>query len=899
MFKSRFKRSPNNNQTTLPGVAADSSLPHSDATPENKGYPLNLASERHNTTGNTNSPKATIRKTRANFSVISRLNWTQGLRYLAILGFAFISLAGISFILTWQSSNLDVAKQKAGETAVADVIAPKDVSYTSPVSTEKAKDAAATNSSNDVYIRDQALVVGNRQQLAQLLNTLTAARNEADPFGLVSTTLAANSDVQAAHLTSDQLKTVLDFNNTEWSEVNTQAFDSYDLIMARDIHLGQLQDELSRFKTAVASPWNFSLSFARLSEPERKTVVALVTPYLDYNSHLDYQATQQRQQEARAQVSDVQIKLKQGQEIVRQGDVITPLQVEEIAHLEGINGPYNWESTVGTVGVVGMLILLLLSYFSLLFNQVWEHPRVLTFLGLLLVVSAAAIRITVSDPTNHTLRPFLLPLATISLLLTALFDINLAIFVTMVMAILAGYVGQSLEITAVIFAAGTVGALALWKAERTIVFAYAGMAIAGAQFVVALCFALIDHTLNLTNFGLLLVVSSANALVSTSLAFFSFSILGKFFNVTTVLSLLELAHPNQPLLRRLMREAPGTYHHSMLVSNLAEQAAEQIAGEALLARVGAYYHDIGKLSRPAFFIDNQGGGANIHDTLDPRESARIIKAHVSDGVALAHKHHLPNRVIDIIHQHHGTCVIAYFYNKAVSLGLDVDEIDFRYPGPKPQTKIAAIVMLADGCEAAVRANVQSGRIPTGASSPVPGSPNPDQNIRKTSIAEVVNKIVDDRLHEHQLDECNLTLRDIEEIRRLFTQILTDIYHPRISYPDPVRPAPKPEEQREAVVVMTVVPSLPAPSPAALEPSTSIRAGAPTRKLQPDENRLPVLAGAATTSLKPHSPVPPTGPQLVGPDSAASNLATTRSSDISGSSIGGAGRSVKISKVDRP
>jgi hypothetical protein len=206
-----------------------------------------------------------------------------------------------------------------------------------------------------------------------------------------------------------------------------------------------------------------------------------------------------------------------------------------------------------------------------------------------------------------------------------------------------------------------------------------------------------------------------------------------------------------------------------------------------------------------YFIDNQGNGPNIHDTLDPRQSAKIIRSHVEDGVRLAEQHRLPKRVIDIIHQHHGTCLVSYFYNKAVNMGLDVNELDFRYAGPKPQTKIAALVMLADGSEAAVRANVQSGRIITGQTPAVQTLTTEQANRKMVTISEVVNKIVDDRIKDNQLDECDLTLRDIEQVRRLFIEILTSIYHPRVDYPDPATPKPSEGQVVSATTVVDVTP----------------------------------------------------------------------------------------------
>jgi putative nucleotidyltransferase with HDIG domain len=400
------------------------------------------------------------------------------------------------------------------------------------------------------------------------------------------------------------------------------------------------------------------------------------------------------------------------------------------------------------------------------------------------------------------------------MLFAALLDIQLALFLAAILALFTGLISGQPELIAVFFAGSAIGALTIRKAENTLVFAYAGLAVAVSQFLVGFAGILLNRTLDTANLMLLLGFSALNGLISASLAFLSFAVLGKLFGVATVLQLLELAHPNQPLLRRLIREAPGTYHHSVMVSNLAEQAAERVADNALLARVGAYYHDIGKLTRPTYFIDNQAGGANIHDTLDPRESARFIKAHVEDGVSLARKHNLPRKVVDIIHQHHGTCAISFFYQKALKMGLDVNEIDFHYPGPKPQTKVAAIVMLADGCEAAVRANVQSGRILTGSRAAVSGISTPASPAggKILTIQDVVNKILDDRIRENQLSECDLTLRDIDEIRGLFVEILNGIYHPRITYPDkdsgPTPANQAPVTQPETTVMATNIREIP-------------------------------------------------------------------------------------------
>jgi putative nucleotidyltransferase with HDIG domain len=237
------------------------------------------------------------------------------------------------------------------------------------------------------------------------------------------------------------------------------------------------------------------------------------------------------------------------------------------------------------------------------------------------------------------------------------------------------------------------------------------------------------------------------------------------FGIVTSIKLLELSNPNQPVLKRLLYEAPGTYHHSIIVGNLAEAAVDVIDGNSLLARVGSYYHDIGKLKRPYFFKENQLTSDNPHDKIAPSLSTLIITNHIKDGVEIAKKYKLPGIIKDMIEQHHGTTLVKYFYYKAVN-GNDthdeVTETQFRYEGPKPNTREAAIVMLADSIEAAVR------------SIPSPTKPK---------IEDMVNKVIREKIADGQLDDSALTLRDINRITSAFLNVLTGIYHDRIEYPD--------------------------------------------------------------------------------------------------------------------
>jgi cyclic-di-AMP phosphodiesterase PgpH len=234
------------------------------------------------------------------------------------------------------------------------------------------------------------------------------------------------------------------------------------------------------------------------------------------------------------------------------------------------------------------------------------------------------------------------------------------------------------------------------------------------------------------------------------------------FGILSTMKLIELSNPNHPLLRKILMEAPGTYHHSVMVANLADAACEAIGANGLLARVGCYYHDIGKTKRPNFFIENQMHRENPHDRLPPDKSANIIISHVTDGAAILKKYNLPKEIIHIAEQHHGNTLLKFFYHKAVQGGEDVKEEDYRYPGPKAQTKESAIVGIADSVEAAVRSLNQ---------------PTPE------TIESLVKKIVSDRLQDGQLNECDLTLKELETVSHSFCETLKGIFHSRIEYPE--------------------------------------------------------------------------------------------------------------------
>jgi putative nucleotidyltransferase with HDIG domain len=350
------------------------------------------------------------------------------------------------------------------------------------------------------------------------------------------------------------------------------------------------------------------------------------------------------------------------------------------------------------------------------------------------------------------------------MLLAILLDASLATIVIAIVALIGGAVnGGSLEFTAYIFLGGLAGVVTVRRGDRLQVFVQASLAVFAVNALVVTVFSLLGAR-DLRGILELWFASAMSAAGSGIATVGTFAVLGSVFGILTVFQLLELANPSQPLLRRVLVETPGTYHHSLMVGNLAERAAEAIGADPLVTRVAAYYHDVGKLANPLAFIENQAGGDNIHDQLEPEVSAQILKQHVADGIDLAYKARLPKALIAYIPQHHGTAIMSYFYARAKELagpGVVVDERKFRHAGPKPQSREAALIMLADGVEASVRS--LSAR-------------------DEPAIRAMVSRIIEERTTDAQFDECDLTLRDLELIREAFVGQLLGMYHTRVAYP---------------------------------------------------------------------------------------------------------------------
>jgi len=360
--------------------------------------------------------------------------------------------------------------------------------------------------------------------------------------------------------------------------------------------------------------------------------------------------------------------------------------------------------------------------------------------------------------------PFLIPLACVPMLLALLINDKVSLTISVLNSVLvSATVGFNIEITLLAVASSLVSVLVLKKMQQRndILYSALYLAIINVILTFAMGFLLSNDALNVVQKAAYSFIAAG---ISAVLTIGFLPLFESAFDIVTTIKLLELSNPNNPLLKKLLMEAPGTYHHSILVANLAEVAAEEVGGNPVIVRTAAYYHDIGKIKRPYFFKENQLGNDNPHNKITPNLSTLIITSHVKDGVELAKEHKLPKIIQDIIEQHHGTSLVKYFYltmKNSSEKPEEINEEDFKYLGPIPSTKEAGIVMLADSIEASVRS----------ISDPTKGK-----------IEEMVNKIIKDRLNEGQLDNCDLTLKDLEKIRKSFLKVLSGIYHQRIEYP---------------------------------------------------------------------------------------------------------------------
>jgi hypothetical protein len=650
-----------------------------------------------------------------------------------------------------------------GDLAAADVGAPRTLVFASEIETEAARQAARDSVPPQYDFKAETAAALTRRQL-DALAVLLAPVDAAFAAGLAPEDRRAALSDTLPDLTLSSRKALYALAPERWSLVGAEA----------GRVLGLVQRDALRDAELEATRRNLGERFsAALTDDERALATALVVPLLVPNATYSEALTAEARDAAAAAVAAVSYPIQQGELIVEAGRKVTPLEIAKLEAFGLTEARLDVARLAGWFLLAVLVVVLLLAWTWRYRQELWHRARALALLGLVLLLTALAYKLT----AGRSILPYFVPGAGASMLVAILLGAGPATMITALLAILAGAANDlSLELAAYVFVGGLTGIIAIRRGDRVGIFLQAGLAIVVANMVVVTIFSLLG-TRDLTGILQLWGASLAAGVGSAIAAVGTFQLVGNLFGILTVFQLLELANPSQPLLRRLLLETPGTYHHSLMVGNLAERAAEAIGADPLMARVASYYHDVGKLASPGAFIENQAGAGNVHDDLDPDVSAQVLKAHVADGIDIAYRAKLPKPLIAFIPQHHGTTRIAFFWAKARELaaapfgGLDtaagraaadaLDERRFRHNGPRPQTREAAILMLSDGVEASVR-SLSSQDEPT--------------------IRAMVGRIIDERLEDGQFDECDLTLRDVERIREAFVAQLLGMYHQRIAYP---------------------------------------------------------------------------------------------------------------------
>lgn len=733
----------------------------------------------------------------------SAVQWV-GLTLTAV-GFVLISTLIVGFDSLVPGRN-NIASLQVGDISPADIRAPFDWRYESKVLTERrqqqAMDATATK-----YDPPDPNVARQQVQFArQILDYIDNIRR--DPFGTPEQKVRDLNQITALTLTDDIVRYIIGLSDDSWKAIDSEVINDLERVMREEIREANLPVVKAQLPMQVS---------VRFSDKDVAVIVAIIEDLLRPNTFPNPAATEAARQAAAAGTAAETRVFERGQIVVREGARIEAVDYEALGQLGLLQTADRRLQEVARALLASVLVAIVFGLYTRRFRpSLFDDLQFLILIGSLVLIDLAGARLFGGGS-----EIYIYPTAALALLLVALTGPEVAIIGSLALALLVGLMdNRSLEIATLIATGGLMGALTLRRSERLNSFFLAGLVVAVTNFLVITTFNLeMLSAEEGTNLGLLMIYGVVNGIFSAAIALAAMYVVTLLFNLPTSLKLVELSQPNQPLLQRLLREAPGTYQHSLQVANLSEQAANAVGASAELIRVAALYHDIGKMLNPAFFVENQADAVNPHDVLnDPVRSADIIISHVTDGDRLARQFRLPARIRDFILEHHGTTTVSYFYREAIAQADDKDSVDidqFTYPGPKPRSKETAILMLADSSESTVRAR---------------------KPANKQEIAEIIQQIIDARMRDGQLDDSHLTTNDIKTIRNIFVEMLQAVFHPRINYPNmpPIlsRPSDFTQETSSAET---------APSEAATTQTRVVRVEAPELETRPQTATVEIPA----------------------------------------------------------
>ncbi len=651
----------------------------------------------------------------------------------------------------------NIASLRVGDVSPVNIYAPETVSFISEMLTQQRREEARA-AVPPVYTPPDVNVSRAQTTLAARILDYTA-NIRADPYGSIDERADDLRAITALTLDDAVVSLMLTADDKTWADIDAEVRALVEQVMQESIRESDLPGVLDRLPNMVS---------LRFNDEQSEAIVAIVEDLIRPNRTIDSAATEAARERAASAVQPQSVSYQRGQIIVGSGQPITPLVFESLNRL-GLLQPSNLRlQQVLRALLASSLTLALFGLYLARFhpNLLKSQPRLLVLMAVMFLIVLIGARISLTGDF------YLFPAGLIGLLFAATASPQVAIVGTIGLAFLIALMASnSLEVAAVITIAGLTGVLTLRRPDRLPNYFASGLFMSVAVSIVVMIFALSSSTeIDGPQLALKLVYALLSGIVTAAATIVGLYLAGQLFNIATAVRLIELSQPQQPLLQRLLREAPGTYQHSLHVANLAEQAAAAIGANAGLVYVGALYHDIGKMVNPAFFVENQSDAVhNPHDALnDPYVSAQIIIDHVVSGAEMARKYRLPNRIRDFILEHHGTTIVYVFYQKALANAVqNVDAVDaeaFRYPGPRPRSRETAVLMLADSCEASVRAAHPESR---------------------EAIEGLVDNIIEQKRKDGQLNECDLTLQDLYTVKVVFVDILKAMFHPRINYAEAV------------------------------------------------------------------------------------------------------------------
>jgi len=627
--------------------------------------------------------------------------------------------------------------------------------------TEKLKKEAA-NKVADVYTLKKEYAENRVDLISSLFTTIVEIQDEAkgknkEQAEMVDKLKERLPQEWFSYLSESEWEKLLQADPEDINTAKEAAVTSVHSIMAERI----TKSELEKARAKVQD----ELKYIILPPSLEKIVIKLTKQAIIPNVIYDRAATEEKRRQAMDEVKPV--KILQGQIIVEEGQFITNEIYRQLQLVGLLENERSFQPLIGLF----LFVLLLLSPVVYYFGREKTNMNLFVYATIFTIMILVMELLRLIPESDAFSAGYLVPVAFGTMLVRIFIGERMAIITSILFAVCGSLMfneefgtNGTMQVSLAVYlvTSGLAGSFFLHKQLRKAKIWQAGVFVAFINVVVMLALNLLKNGhYSLAETGMFLLMAVASGIFSAILTIGLLPVLEASFGILSSMKLIELSNPNHPLLRKILTEAPGTYHHSIMVANLAEAACEAIGANGLLARVACYYHDIGKTKRPRYFIENQIG-SNPHDHLSPQLSKNIILAHVSDGVAILKKHRMPKEIIDIAEQHHGTTLLKYFYHKALGQMDYVPEEEFRYPGPKPQTKEAAIVSIADSVEAVVRS-----------------LSNPSQE----KIEKIVRGIIAERLQDNQLNECDITLKELETVATSLCETLNGVFHSRIEYPE--------------------------------------------------------------------------------------------------------------------